>query len=889
MFDRGHNTDHKYYNQVKMATSRKNLSQLCKENDIFGEMRAMKNIENEAVKQFQNISQGALQWLEELKEQQKTNPSEVRGPLLPQTPTMKRKMRKRKLPPVDEKENSAAVTRSRRAASQAANLKFHDQLNIHVSKKMRRPSSPKTTVETTVDSSMDTKQNGRPQRGQKRLRVRLEVTTDEEEDVPNESATSEATIDPTIIAAQESVVAETGKRTKHKKFKVMPPQAENETDSDNAKQVKTSSKTIKSRLRNREKHSIEQDLQVKDQTTQNLSEQIKNTDLVTINIKQEKLSTVLDSNKELPCEIESTRELTVTVARLTQRITSTVRVTPKGTFVFFDEQPKINNAVEDVDESDAPLVANETVDLENESIAKSTKSPDKKKLELPKSQKESDKNVAGVRQGELLALTPHLKGIVKERVEAVEKSLKKDEPVSKVIASKEKQVETPGPSKSCTHPASGASSDPFESAESIVEEPSPTLSFAPLSDATTSTVSRNLVVKLFPEETMRKRSKSVDQNLSSMGKAPSSTLPRSRVLTGLRTFIKPSAKEVAAAAAVEEEKKRKAEEMQRNLERVQDAAKKKEEQLRLKKEQKKKENDEKRARALLAQEAKAREQEEAARLEKERDERKALLQKQREEKELAEKEARKELKKQKQAEREQRRKDDEALRKAKANEIAHLAAQEKARRDEEHKADLAKGGWATAPTAKTANLTKATAPHPHNLHSKATATVPVKHVQMNETFEMPNKPTADSKTTATQAKAPAPAAIPRPVMHHTVASNSYNLTPLKGEAKPLPPKNANDYGIDEVEEDDPSDDDEKPKKKIPFWARNLRANPSLECADYVSIGLRNRLFGTKVFKPSAQELFGASARTIHRRSSAIWNTPPNVHHMSMCSSFIEGH
>jgi hypothetical protein len=82
--------------------------------------------------------------------------------------------------------------------------------------------------------------------------------------------------------------------------------------------------------------------------------------------------------------------------------------------------------------------------------------------------------------------TPHLKGIVKERVEAVEKSLKKDEANSNIIQNKEKQNKVPSSLKPVENTSSEASSDAFESADD--EEPSPTLSFAALAGATTSTV-----------------------------------------------------------------------------------------------------------------------------------------------------------------------------------------------------------------------------------------------------------------------------------------------------------------------------------------------------------------------------------------------------------------
>ena len=44
------------------------------------------------------------------------------------------------------------------------------------------------------------------------------------------------------------------------------------------------------------------------------------------------------------------------------------------------------------------------------------------------------------------------------------------------------------------------------------------------------------------------------------------------------------------------------------------------------------------------------------------------------------------------------------------------------------------------------------------------------------------------------------------------------MTPSKDDLPPPQPKTVNDYGIDEVTEGDSSDDDEKPKKKVPSWA-----------------------------------------------------------------------
>jgi len=58
--------------------------------------------------------------------------------------------------------------------------------------------------------------------------------------------------------------------------------------------------------------------------------------------------------------------------------------------------------------------------------------------------------------------------------------------------------------------------------------------------------------------------------------------------------------------------------------------------------------------------------------------------------------------------------------------------------------------------------------------------------------------------------------------------DSYEVTPTRDELPPSKPKTDDDYGIDEVTEGDSSDDDEKPKKKVPSWAASRFLN-KLHC------------------------------------------------------------
>jgi len=51
--------------------------------------------------------------------------------------------------------------------------------------------------------------------------------------------------------------------------------------------------------------------------------------------------------------------------------------------------------------------------------------------------------------------------------------------------------------------------------------------------------------------------------------------------------------------------------------------------------------------------------------------------------------------------------------------------------------------------------------------------------------------------------------------------SSYKITPLREERTPLKPKTKDDYGIDDVNADDSTDDRENPKKIVPQWAQQV--------------------------------------------------------------------
>lgn len=48
---------------------------------------------------------------------------------------------------------------------------------------------------------------------------------------------------------------------------------------------------------------------------------------------------------------------------------------------------------------------------------------------------------------------------------------------------------------------------------------------------------------------------------------------------------------------------------------------------------------------------------------------------------------------------------------------------------------------------------------------------------------------------------------------------SYEITPAREDRKPMKPKTETDYGIDDANSDDSSEDEGRPKKKVPEWAQ----------------------------------------------------------------------
>ncbi|XP_063800463.1 inner centromere protein [Pseudophryne corroboree] len=116
-----------------------------------------------------------------------------------------------------------------------------------------------------------------------------------------------------------------------------------------------------------------------------------------------------------------------------------------------------------------------------------------------------------------------------------------------------------------------------------------------------------------------------------------------------------------------------------------------------------------------------------------------------------------------------------------------------------------------------------------------------------------------------------------PVLNVTVdiqkspACESYDMTPKS--CKPYSSKaNSEDYGMD-LNSDDSTDDEGKPRKPIPAWASGNQLDQSVRQQYYHPIDL-DRLFGT-IDSPKLENMFNKSKPRFYKRtSSAVWHSPP---------------
>ncbi|XP_059192115.1 inner centromere protein isoform X2 [Centropristis striata] len=100
---------------------------------------------------------------------------------------------------------------------------------------------------------------------------------------------------------------------------------------------------------------------------------------------------------------------------------------------------------------------------------------------------------------------------------------------------------------------------------------------------------------------------------------------------------------------------------------------------------------------------------------------------------------------------------------------------------------------------------------------------------------------------------------------------SYSITP-KGGNRPIMPKSAEDYGMDQ-NSDDSTDDESAPRKPIPSWAEGHNLQQII-MKQYFSPPDLDSFFGT-IEPPKLENIFYKSKpRYFKRTSSAVWHSPP---------------
>uniref|UniRef100_A0A914DD45 Inner centromere protein ARK-binding domain-containing protein n=1 Tax=Acrobeloides nanus TaxID=290746 RepID=A0A914DD45_9BILA len=99
--------------------------------------------------------------------------------------------------------------------------------------------------------------------------------------------------------------------------------------------------------------------------------------------------------------------------------------------------------------------------------------------------------------------------------------------------------------------------------------------------------------------------------------------------------------------------------------------------------------------------------------------------------------------------------------------------------------------------------------------------------------------------------------------------SSYDITP----AKVFLPSTAENYNVNDLSSSDSTDDEDRPRKTIPQWARSSNLVPYVRKIDKtLNVAARSQHFGT-IQAPNIVELFPSKKKYPPRTSSAIWTSP----------------
>ncbi|XP_066999058.2 inner centromere protein B isoform X2 [Anabrus simplex] len=330
-------------------------------------------------------------------------------------------------------------------------------------------------------------------------------------------------------------------------------------------------------------------------------------------------------------------------------------------------------------------------------------------------------------------------------------------------------------------------------------------------------------------------------NLSSLSAKSNSTISSKPgiIHTSVDTFIN----KLHVKPTIEEKEEKKLEERKKREEKELEAVLKKEELLREKIEAQKRKREERMRKVLITRQAQEKEKEEQQRLLlEEKNQRMKLIIREQEAKQKEQVGKKKLHTQQKMAEVEERRKLEETMRLAKLKEQEEEQERIQALRKREQE-EAEKLRQKRLAEEKEAALLREKA------EQQAKAEVKTKEIQ-SKVNEM-----TESKVKLIKA--------------HPINSK---IGPIKDGVAGLIPKNTDDYGIDDINSDDTSDDEEKPKKIIPKWAQKSHLS-LLKQQLHVPEEILSSFMSSVSHTPDLSKIFPSLLR-LKRTSSAVWATPP---------------
>eukprot|EP00092_Neocalanus_flemingeri_P041094 GFUD01044752.1.p1 GENE.GFUD01044752.1~~GFUD01044752.1.p1 ORF type:complete len:921 (+),score=222.50 GFUD01044752.1:133-2895(+) len=103
--------------------------------------------------------------------------------------------------------------------------------------------------------------------------------------------------------------------------------------------------------------------------------------------------------------------------------------------------------------------------------------------------------------------------------------------------------------------------------------------------------------------------------------------------------------------------------------------------------------------------------------------------------------------------------------------------------------------------------------------------------------------------------------------------SSYDMTPARHELPPEPSKDEDNYGLDDFNSGEDTDDEDCPRKVVPKWAEGTQLRTALLKQCYMGPDLD--LIFANVEMPDLGTMFEQQRKRFYKRtSSAVWGTPP---------------